>query len=359
MQLTAREKEDLHTRWRDDRVPLYDRILQPGHMAAADLWLLIPKGKKCLLWFTYMRGGPACVVVDVDWKGNPVDFHIVLMSFHRDLAFETIIGGVMIENLDHRSLFCCTYVNVYKGKWISRALDAQISATNEIMTQLIRHNNSLPTLHICLPRAVFHEHEVESSINKSPVAIYGIRMANIQKNQIIGVMKQTSEQVVRCIMLVKPETEEDVYSLWSGKQIGHALVPDYKTSVMLNSIFRNVKENTNLDLLEESDDEEDFENVAPDRYVLVKEGLTMQMQYMPRFDGWRPCEVVSHPPTNIDEVTRLQSIFRDTRQNKGGRVNNDRSGGRGRGPSRGTGRGRGHRPSHGPSHGPSRWLGGT
>ena len=37
-----------------------------------------------------------------------------------------------------------------------------------------------------------------------------------------------------------------------------AYIPDYKTSVFMNSLFRNIKENINLDYLEESDDEEEL-----------------------------------------------------------------------------------------------------
>ena len=38
----------------------------------------------------------------------------------------------------------------------------------------------------------------------------------------------------------------------------------------MNELFRNIKENSNLDLLEESDDEEEFENVNPDKYVYLE-----------------------------------------------------------------------------------------
>jgi hypothetical protein len=219
----------------------------------------------------------------------------------------------MIEGADMQPVFCCTYVHAYQGKWMSRSLDVQIDTTRQIMCNMVRHDRRLPTLNICVPFAVFHEREIESAINESPVAIHGIRMICSERNQIVGIMKQSIEQQVRCVMLVKPEVEEDVYSLWSDRQVGHALVPDYKTSIMLNSIFRNVKENGDLDLLEESDNEDEFENTDTDRFLRVKEGMTMLMQYMPRFNGWRPCELVSKPPTISTEVERLQSMFRETR----------------------------------------------
>lgn len=46
-----------------------------------------------------------------------------------------------------------------------------------------------------------------------------------------------------------------------------ASIPDYKTSVMMNSLFRNIKENKSLDALEESDEEDEFENVNLDKFV--------------------------------------------------------------------------------------------
>ena len=46
-----------------------------------------------------------------------------------------------------------------------------------------------------------------------------------------------------------------------------ARIPDYKTSIFMNSLFRNIKENYDLDEIEMSDDEEDFENVNDDKYL--------------------------------------------------------------------------------------------
>ena len=39
----------------------------------------------------------------------------------------------------------------------------------------------------------------------------------------------------------------------------------------MNSLFRNIKENKNIDYIEESEDESDFENTSEDKYVLTAE----------------------------------------------------------------------------------------
>ena len=52
----------------------------------------------------------------------------------------------------------------------------------------------------------------------------------------------------------------------------------------MNNIFRNIKENKNLDLIEESDDEEDFEDTRIDKYLIHKtEPVKMKCEYNYKF----------------------------------------------------------------------------
>jgi hypothetical protein len=56
----------------------------------------------------------------------------------------------------------------------------------------------------------------------------------------------------------------------------------------MNSIFRNIKENRNLDSLEESDDESDFENNEPNKYVDLSKRIKMKCIFNERFKKWIP-----------------------------------------------------------------------
>jgi hypothetical protein len=59
----------------------------------------------------------------------------------------------------------------------------------------------------------------------------------------------------------------------------------------MNSLFRNIKENINLDLLEESDDEEEFENINIDKYVHLEKKIKMTCVYVPKMKLWKPIEI--------------------------------------------------------------------
>ena len=88
---------------------------------------------------------------------------------------------------------------------------------------------------------------------------------------------------------VKADLQNDIYHLYEDdKYIDVAYIPDYNTSVMMNRLFRNIKENENLDALEESDDEEEFENDKEDRFVDLNKVLKMQCYLHSKFRQWVP-----------------------------------------------------------------------
>ena len=98
---------------------------------------------------------------------------------------------------------------------------------------------------------------------------------------------------------IKPDLQNDVYYLYPNtttnfatisKEIAH--IPDYKTSVLMNKLFRNIKENINLDSLEESDDEEEFENIQIDKFVDLNKTIKMRCIFNYKFKKWVPVSVI-------------------------------------------------------------------
>jgi hypothetical protein len=100
------------------------------------------------------------------------------------------------------------------------------------------------------------------------------------------------------IFKVMADMQYDIYRLFVyGSQktcvyYNVAYISNYKMSVFMNSIFRNIKENANLDAIEESDDEEDFENMDPEKYVDLKKSVFMECKFNTKFKKWMPIRVV-------------------------------------------------------------------
>ena len=112
------------------------------------------------------------------------------------------------------------------------------------------------------------------------------------------------------VFKVTADLQFDIYRLFaygrnkSSVYYNIAYIPNYTTSVFMNNIFRKIKENKNLDAIEESDDEEDFENMDIDKYVDVKKYVLMECRFHFKFKKWVPIKMVSHR----EKVVHISSL---------------------------------------------------
>jgi hypothetical protein len=109
---------------------------------------------------------------------------------------------------------------------------------------------------------------------------------------------------------VKADVAADNYHLYTAEDTFYerAMVPTYKASVMLNALFRTIKENANLDLLEESDDEEEFEKVQ--QFVDLEKTVVMECLYSKRFRQWQPVREILSSNPKIITLKELQHFLK-------------------------------------------------
>lgn len=121
---------------------------------------------------------------------------------------------------------------------------------------------------------------------------------------------------IQATFIVRPNIQNDIYELFvrssssrTCEYIFHNLahIPSYKTSVMMNRLFRNIAENRCLDALEESEDEAEFENTEPDKYVSLHKEYIMVCRFNKRFCRWVPLDVVA-APTGLAQVITDQHV---------------------------------------------------
>ena len=89
---------------------------------------------------------------------------------------------------------------------------------------------------------------------------------------------------------VMADIQNDIYHLYNdtNSYVDVAYIPNYNTSVYMNSLFRNIRENNNLDYLEESEDEESFQDTRPDKYVDLNKRIKLACIYNKKFRKWVP-----------------------------------------------------------------------
>jgi len=74
----------------------------------------------------------------------------------------------------------------------------------------------------------------------------------------------------------------------------------------MNSIFRDIKENNNLDRLEESDDEEEFENISDDKFVDLEKSLKFKCVYLKYYNSWKPLKQTEELVCTENDIQKVE-----------------------------------------------------
>jgi len=332
--LSEQEKEQILSELPNIKLS-YENIIHKK--VYSDFVLAIPEGKKCFAWFTNNKSGNVCYILELGENKQIFDIKIVNCCFNSCLSFGTIFYGTLFNYLNN-NFFSIEDIFLYKGKNVSNYFwIKKLELFKQIMNidiKQVAYNKSfivfgLPLISIdfnklvdeigkvkykikCVQFRNYNNKNVSQyleliNINKSMEIKQPIKnndyktdvvvkqVSNVNKNPIY---KNTSKRERLAVFQIKPEIQNDIYYLYcydnNTQSLVHyniAYIPDFKTSVMMNKLFRNIKENNNLDTLEESDNEDEFENDKEDRFVYLDREFNMLCSYNYKFKKWTPLKL--------------------------------------------------------------------
>jgi hypothetical protein len=273
-----------------------------------DVLMAIPKGPKSILWITKYNGNnfSFCFILDSKKKITNVFYYKFDNKIRQDLIKDN--GTVLYGTLFFTNINKCFTIenvlynsgkNVAKFSWGEKMI---------IIDSLLKNNLQSvcdPKIILGVPILSNNCVEFKEMISHSLYGIYQIeyRKFNNYNNSIVtklSVIIHPSHTSVanlsENIFLVKATIQDDIYELYDTKDINKfidtAHIPNYNTSVMMNSLFRTIKENANLDALEESDDEEEFQNNDEEQFVSLNISYKIKCIFNKKFKQWQPIEVI-------------------------------------------------------------------
>lgn len=221
-------------------------------------------------------------------------------SYHKYLANQkgnnqgTLLYGTFLHH-DGVPYFTTEDVLYFKGNEVYHEnWNEKLRIVQEILTQYIK--NTIYTKHSIVILSAYTKQlptKIAAITDEIPYNIYTIQYFSRNKN-IVYSKKYTETKIKTKVFNVTASLQDDIYELFelddgrNDRCIGHLHIPSYKTSVMMNSLFRTIKENVELDFLEESDDEEEFENIREDKYVDLEKRIPMKCSFNSRHNMWEP-----------------------------------------------------------------------
>lgn len=265
----------------------------------SDMYYLIPYGKKHLLWFTYFEDKRVCLLVEVGHGVQDIkNIVIVPQIFDKKLVLGTILYGTLFS-IENKKYFSIENIHFYKGKNIEHTTEQYKLESIKYMLSFELKQSFLTNNGICVGLPVI-EKNFENAIKTAKTLaykIYSVQNRNINTPHSTynsTLYTNVTSDTPNCIFAVKADIQNDVYHLYVKNKLNMleryaiAMIPNFKTSVYMNNIFRKIKENNNLDALEESDDEDEFENIKEDKFVNLNKCVHMECSYNAKFNKYVP-----------------------------------------------------------------------
>ena len=340
LELTETQISNLSNRFPDFELS-YETISHTKVSSSYNVATAIPTGKKAFLWFTFYGEDDVCILFELNKDKRISKGRFLNIPFHRDLSLGTVLYGSCITD-ENNEIKTIVVENIlyYVGISLNNTdFIHKLSMLNKVFNNITKHNST-----ISIYMSVFWEINIDNNAESYPNTISSEIFDNIpynihhiqyrcayEKRPFVNVFMNKKLNVVNLptqsrmvniplyetrltpfkmslykpqynyptIFQVMPDIQFDIYHLFvygrNNQRVYYniAYIPNYKTSVFMNSLFRKIRENDNLDYIEESDDEEDFQNIDADKYVDLNKVLYMECTFHHKFKRWVPNKVIS------------------------------------------------------------------
>uniref|UniRef100_A0A6C0DR96 mRNA capping enzyme adenylation domain-containing protein n=1 Tax=viral metagenome TaxID=1070528 RepID=A0A6C0DR96_9ZZZZ len=343
----------------------YETISHKKVSPSYNICLAIPHGKKFVLWYTFYGTENVCLLLHINKDKKISKIVNTGINTNQKLCLGTILYGSMIEETggdNSKNIFVIEDAYYYAGISLKKCnFRERWDFIYQFMTLYKRHNNIAITLPLMWENKVEGEFECSPILPNSIQEKLGYIVHHIQYRSFKEVMPYLNILVTRKVNLaqvvksqpiktvgpifdtetfiydysrpqyryptvfqVSADLQFDIYHLFAfgknGKPVyyGVAGIPNYKISIFMNSLFRKIRENANLDAIEESDDEEDFQDISEDKYVDLNKVVLMECTFHTKFKKWVPLRIVDNY-TKIVHITRLIKDERDEMHNNSSR----------------------------------------
>ena len=268
---------------------LFHQQVANNKVQLCELCRFIPKGRK--VFITFKTDSNPCYIVEYYDKNVKKRMKTPITSINENMGIgdkgTVLFGTILYENsIYYMFIEDVYYFNSKPTKhytWIQKYKLALM-----FMESTNRHVYCKNTIIYGLPITRQNVDTLMLEENNIPYPIYSIEFLQGYKKwyKKYNIKQQYSEK------LIQADLQSDIYHVYDTKYIGSACIPDFKTSVLMNNYFRNIPENNNLDLIEESDDEDTFQDESKSKYVDLDKTLMFRCKMHTLFQKWIPIEYI-------------------------------------------------------------------
>jgi len=359
----------------------YETISHKKVSASDSVAVVISLGRKYFIWCTYKCGGSedACYLIGLDKDKQICSVEPMRGKIPQSFCLGTVVYGTLYETpaeQTKKQIFIAEDVYYHSGVNLSNlCFGDRVGFLRDFVERMDNGSTSvayaLPMMwHLSTGKELspIIPPDISSKIGYTPhhiqfreirrVAPYiNIAMPKrgaVPSAAIAPVSSETVAQKMTATAIMNPipkfdfskpayrypaifnitaDPQLDLYHLYAyggpGVAIycGLAAIQTFKSSVFMNKLFRRIRENDNLDLAEESEDEADFENMDADKYVNLNAVIPVECIFNQKHKKWMPVRLAGKTERLIHIEKLVHNAFeRNERPNEYRRDANRREG---------------------------------
>jgi hypothetical protein len=294
-----------------------------------DIAMAIPAGKKHLIWFTYDNDTDIAILLDLN-KSNQIvgSRRVNVPALTTESYYGTLLYGTIIQD-DELPVFIIEDLCHYRGRNVRHLLFGEkLTYLQKLFEKDLPDQTTHDGLILSLPymrvsrdaaldslpfyesmtkpaKYVSHHIQFRSSGKVAPYLnhIYKKPQPVVElSTQILVPRTDVNHRLPAysraAVFRVVADVRDDVYHLFAhGGQdtnvyVNVLYIGTRQQSKYMNSLFRNIKENINIDYGEESDDEEIFQDMRLDKYVDLTREHNVECVFNRKFRMWDPTKKV-------------------------------------------------------------------
>lgn len=280
-----------------------------------DTYEAMPKGPTVAAWFRCVKGVPCCYLLELDGRGRASAWTRVVASFDSTVAAGTVVVGVLLTHAGRR-FFSTFDIRVYAGRSLEGVCRQDRDSCIAAFLRRTSAANYAPSFVTfgAPPRAPTRKAAMRlaAGLPYEVTALHATRATHIAPGVLVPVsapQRRGPRGTANCVMRVRASADQDVYTLVcsDGDASRTACVQTLEKSAQLNRMFRRIPETDDIDRQELSEDEDTFENVAPDRH-LAGGDIPMECTYAERFRKWIPVRPTKERIWSSAEVAKLEPL---------------------------------------------------
>ena len=270
-----------------------------------EYFILKPKGKRSILWFTYYKKEILCILILLNTNqifSEQNNYYKFDISFNNQLCYNNLVlfgyyfnqknnHYFIIENIYNFNIFN----NFINDNDLNNCYKSRLILFKKIFDYCDLTNKNF---NIRIPLILENLTDIFKTIYNINYRLYSISLYSRNKylgNYILNNDKNNNNKIV-AVFKITANVSDDIYNLYimdNNTEVfyDYALINTYKLSKYMNKLFRKIKENDNLDYLLESDQEEEFENIDTFKFIQSNKCYNLECIYNEKFKKWIPDKI--------------------------------------------------------------------